>query len=247
MTLTTIAVIALVVLLTGISKSGFAGALGVFAVPLLLLVMPAIDAIALMLPILIIADVFSLRSYWRQWRPELVRLLMPGIFIGVVVAQWFITVLSPTMLTAAIATFSILFAVRSLFLGNAQYPLLASNWGARAMALLSGIASTLVHAGGPPLIMYFSAKHLKTLHYVATAAALFAFMNAIKLVAFVSQGFFTLDILLTALAFTPIAIAGNWLGVRIQQRFDTKKFVQVMNWLLLLLAFTLFTKLFIAL
>ena len=243
MALTTIIVIALVVFLTGISKSGFAGALGVFAVPLLLLVMPAIDAIALMLPILIIADVFSLRSYWRQWRPELVRLLMPGIFIGVVVAQWFISILSAPMLTAAIASFSVLFAVRSLFFSRNQYPILASNWGARLMAGLSGIASTLVHAGGPPLIMYFSAKQLKPLHYVATAAVLFAFMNAIKLVAFISQGFFSWDILLTASAFTPIAILGNWLGVHIQQRFNTKKFVNVMNWLLLLLGLVLFVKL----
>ena len=60
MALLTLTVIALVVVLTGISKSGFAGALGVFAVPLLLLVMPAVDAIALMLPILIVADVLSL-------------------------------------------------------------------------------------------------------------------------------------------------------------------------------------------
>ena len=67
MTLPTLAVIALVVVLTGISVR-ICWRPGVFAVPLLLLVMPAVDAIALMLPILIVADVLSLKSYWRQWR-----------------------------------------------------------------------------------------------------------------------------------------------------------------------------------
>ncbi|MFY8274557.1 sulfite exporter TauE/SafE family protein [Pseudoalteromonas sp. SSDWG2] len=246
MSLTTLAVIACVVFLTGISKSGFAGALGVFAVPLLLLVMPAIDAIALMLPILIIADIFSLKSYWRQWRSDLVRLLMPGIFIGVIIAQWFISVISPTALTALVASFSLLFALRSLFFSQARSALLATDWGARAMATISGVASTLVHAGGPPLIIYFSSKQLKPLHYVATAAVLFAFMNAIKLIAFTAQGFLTGDILITALAFTPIAFMGNWVGVKIQQRFKTQKFLKAMNWLLVMLAITLFIKLFVA-
>ena len=59
MELTAIVLVAFVVLLTGISKSAFAGALGVFAVPILILLLPITEAIALMLPILIIADAMS--------------------------------------------------------------------------------------------------------------------------------------------------------------------------------------------
>ena len=246
MTLLTLTVIALVVVLTGISKSGFAGALGVFAVPLLLLVMPAVDAIALMLPILIVADVLSLKSYWRQWREDLITQLLPAVIVGVIVAQWLITEIDGRWLSAAIATFSAGFAIRSLFFANTRYALLASHWGAKAMGLLSGLASTLVHAGGPPLIMYFNAKALPPRHYVATAAALFALMNGVKLIAFSSQGLLTLDILLLALAFSPLALVGNWLGVKIRQRFDAQRFVRVMNGLLLLLAAVLFIKLMLS-
>ncbi|WP_105255842.1 sulfite exporter TauE/SafE family protein [Pseudoalteromonas sp. T1lg75] len=246
MTLTTLLVIAAVVMLTGISKSGFAGALGVFAVPLLLLVMPALDAIALMLPILIIADVFSLKSYWRQWQNELIRLLLPGVVVGVLIAQWLIQIIPAAWLSAAIATLSLLFALRSLFFAKIRYGFLASDWGGRVMATLSGLASTLVHAGGPPLIIYFTAKALAPRQYVATAAALFALMNGVKLAAFSAQGLLTLDLLFSALAFVPLALLGNWLGVKIQQKFNPQHFLRVMNWLLLLLALVLYAKLMLS-
>ena len=72
MELTAIVLVAFVVLLTGISKSAFAGALGVFAVPILILLLPITEAIALMLPILIIADAMSVKSYWRKWDTALI-------------------------------------------------------------------------------------------------------------------------------------------------------------------------------
>ena len=55
MEISAVFLIAFVVLLISISKSAFAGALGVFAVPLLMLKFSAVEAIALMLPLLIIA------------------------------------------------------------------------------------------------------------------------------------------------------------------------------------------------
>jgi len=78
MDLFTLVLIAVVVLMVGVSKSAFAGALGVFAVPLLMIKLIATQAIALMLPILIIGDMLSVKSYWRKWDSKLVLSLMPG-------------------------------------------------------------------------------------------------------------------------------------------------------------------------
>ena len=66
MEMSAILLIAFVVLTTGISKSAFAGALGVFAVSLLMLKFSATEAIALMLPLLIVADAMSVRSFWTK-------------------------------------------------------------------------------------------------------------------------------------------------------------------------------------
>ncbi|WP_240474897.1 TSUP family transporter [Rheinheimera baltica] len=83
--LLTLFVIAVAVLLTGISKSGFAGAIGGITVPLMSLVISPALAAALLLPILIIADVLSLRQWWGQQSNQHLWLLVPAALLGIVV------------------------------------------------------------------------------------------------------------------------------------------------------------------
>ena len=59
--------LALVVLLSGISKAAFAGGLGLLAMPLLLLVFDANTALGLLLPLLLMLDAFTIRRYWQRW------------------------------------------------------------------------------------------------------------------------------------------------------------------------------------
>lgn len=235
MTLTTLAIIAFVVLLTGISKSGFAGALGVFSVPILMLVMPPVAAIGLMLPVLIIADIFSLKSYWQQWDIQQLKRLLPGLLVGVIIAHVLIGWLDAAFIRTAIAILCIVFAIRSLTFSLFTLNALNSRLGALSMGGLTGIASTLVHAGGPPLIMYFSTIKLSPKRFVATVAIIFAMMNAIKLIGFISLGLIEIKWALIALASLPIAFIGSRVGIWLQGRLNTAQFLKIMNILLLIL------------
>ena len=235
MTVTTLVIIAFVVLLTGVSKSGFAGALGVFAVPLLLLVMPPVAAIGLMLPVLIVADIFSLKSYWRQWHTQQLKRLLPGLLTGVLVAHALIGWLDAEVIKTAIAILCIVFAIRSLAFSQFTANAINSRIGAASMGFLAGTTSTLIHAGGPPLIMYFSSIKLPAKQFVATVAIIFAMMNAIKLIGFISLGLIEVKWALIALASLPIAFLGNRLGIWLQGKLNTAQFLNIMNFLLLLL------------
>ena len=114
MELSTIILISFVVLLTGISKSAFAGALGVFAVPLLILTLPATEAIILMLPILIIADVMSVKSYWRKWDVALIYKLIPGAMVGIIFATLLLDKINTHFIGILIALTCILFSIKPL-------------------------------------------------------------------------------------------------------------------------------------
>ncbi|MCO4320723.1 sulfite exporter TauE/SafE family protein [Aliidiomarina quisquiliarum] len=235
MDVTTIVLIAGVVLLTGISKSAFAGALGVFAVPLLMLKLPATQAIALMLPLLIIADMLSIRSYWGKWDKQLLLPLIPGAVIGVLVAYVLIDLINPEYLRLIIAFICIVFALRNLLFQQTTLRFLSNKIGALVMSMFSGVTSSLVHAGGPPIIIYFSAIGLSPSKFVATAAIFFAMMNILKLIAALSFGVLTSTTVFTALMFFPLAIVGNWLGVKINTLLDKDRFLRIMNYLLLML------------
>src|SRR5690554_7705010 len=89
--------------------------------------------------------------------------------------------------------------------------------------MFSGITSSLVHAGGPPIIIYFSAIGLTPAKFVGTAAVFFAMLNVFKLIGAVSFGVLTLPTVLTALMFFPLAFVGNWLGVKINSSLRSEE------------------------
>lgn len=239
MDLLTIILIASVVLMTGISKSAFAGALGVFAVPLLMLKLPAIEAIALMLPILIIGDILSVRSFWGRWDKHLLLSLIPGAFIGVLIAYLVIDFIKPSYLQLIIAIICIVFSLKNLFFKQTTLSFLSNRVGALFMSMFSGITSSLVHAGGPPIIIYFSTIGLNPSKFIATAAVFFAMMNIFKLIGALTFGLLSSDTVLMALLFFPLALLGNWVGVKINTVLNKQLFLKIMNYLLLLLGFWL--------
>jgi hypothetical protein len=235
MEISAVLLITLVVLLVGISKSAFAGALGVFAVPLLMLKFTAIEAITLMLPLLIIADAMSVKSFWKRWDTPLLFSLIPGAILGIMIANLTMDHINSEYLRYIIALICIMFAIKNICFKQLHLSFINNRIGAYFMSASSGISSTLVHAGGPPLIIYFTAIGLAQTKFVATAAVFIAIMNIIKLIGVLSLGLLTIDMVLIALAFTPVAFMGNWLGVKLNNRLDKKLFLKLMNYLLLLL------------
>ena len=235
MEISAVLLIILVVLLVGISKSAFAGALGVFAVPLLMLKFTAIEAITLMLPLLIIADAMSVKSFWKKWDTTLLFSLIPGAVLGIVIANLTMDHINPEYLRYIIALICIMFAIKNIYFKQLHLSFINNRIGAYFMSAISGVSSTLVHAGGPPLIIYFTAIGLAQTKFVATAAVFFAIMNIIKLIGVLSLGLLTIDTDLLAVAFMPFAFIGNWLVVKLNNRLDKKLFLKLMNYLLLLL------------
>lgn len=231
----TVALIAAVVLLIGISKSAFAGALGVFAVPLLMLKLSATEAIFLMLPLLIVGDMLSVKSYWNKWDSRLLRTLIPGAIVGVGIAYFIMDFIDTEYLQVIIGIICIIFSLKNLLFKQAVITALNNKVGAFIMSIFSGITSSLVHAGGPPIIIYFSAIGLAPAKFIATASAFFAMMNVFKLIGVTALGGLTSDIMLTAMAFIPLALVGNWIGVKINTSLNKQLFLKVMSYLLLLL------------
>ncbi len=75
--------------------------------------------------------------------------------------------------------------------------------------MFSGLTSSLVHAGGPPIIIYFSAIGLAPAKFIATASVFFFMMNIFKLIGVTALGMLTGEIILTAMTFIPLAFVDN--------------------------------------
>lgn len=73
------------------------------------LVMPVDQVLGLMLPLLMMADVFAVTSHWRRWDNRLLLLLVPASLIGITVGTALLTTISADALRIGLAVIIILF------------------------------------------------------------------------------------------------------------------------------------------
>jgi uncharacterized membrane protein YfcA len=201
----------------GLSKGGFAG-VGQMATPMLALVMPPLEAAAIMLPIMIVQDATAVWVYRKNWSGRILMIVIPGAIVGVGLG-W--------LLAAHISD-----AAVRVFTGCATIAFVLYNWlGPKRIAdevakdvgsanvplgvfcgVLSGFASTVAQAGGPPYQIYVLAQKLPKMTFVGTTAITFATLNWLKVVPYFALGQFSTKGLGTSLVLLPLAIATNALG-----------------------------------
>jgi hypothetical protein len=78
---------------------------------------------------------------------------------------------------------------------------------------LSGFASFIAHAAGPPLSVYLLPQRMDKTRFLATTVAFVLFMNYVKLIPYAWLGQFSAENLATSLVLLPLAPLGMWLGI----------------------------------
>ena len=228
------ALVALAALFVGMAKAGFSG-LGMVAVVLMALVMPARQSTGELLTILITADVFAVLAFRRHavW-PHVLRLL-PAALVGIV-CGWLLMPLVPEgafrpfigWLTIALLVLMVLQRTTPLAQAAASHPAIAIPTG-----WLGGVTTMLANAAGPIMTIYLLACRLPKLELVGTGAWFFFIINLAKVPFSIRLGLIDRSSLLLTLAVAPVVIVGGFSGRWILRRINQRVF----EWLLL--AFTL--------
>ncbi len=211
------------VFITGVSKSGFAGGIGVISVPLLTLQVGPIRAAALMLPLLLLMDFFSVRAWWGKQLNEHLKHLLPASMLGILIGYLLFDYLDDQILAFMLGVFSVLFSLYGLMKG-AKFKHRTSPRVGRISGLVAGFTSFLAHAGGPPLNYYLIPLKLPRENYLGTAVVFFAAINAVKLLPYAMLGQVNTENLLIALVLAPVAWIGIRAGLWIQARLNDEVF-----------------------
>lgn len=206
------------VLLYGVAKGGFAGPAAVLAVPLMSILMSPSQAAAILLPILVVMDVFVLRTYWGKFDRTAVKILLPAALVGIGVGYLLAQGLSDSGMRIVIGVITLLFGLKTLIHLQSAADASHNAWSGSFFGALAGFTSFSIHAGGPPLAMYLMPRKLDPLLYAGTSGVFFAVVNSVKLVPYYSLGQLgTSNLLLSALLvpLAPIGVAlGHWLVAR---------------------------------
>lgn len=215
------------VILIGLSKGGFGGAMALLGVPLMALVVPPVQAAAILLPVLIVMDWASLWSWWRYWHPRTLLILLPGGIIGVGIGWLTASVVTEAEIKLIVGTVALAFVLRYIWQtlrarrsGNSveakpQRPALGVFWGT-----VAGFTSFVAHAGGPPYQFYALPLGHDPKTYTGTSVRYFAVVNLLKVFPYFMLGQFDRANLEIALSLLPVAVvatfAGAWLVHRMR-------------------------------
>ena len=231
------------VFLSGISKGGFAGGIGILAVPLMALAVAPAQAAAIMLPILCAIDLVGLWAYRGKGSRSELWIILPGAAIGILVGALTFRYLDNDTIRILLGAIAVLFALRYYL----------QSWLARRRAALpaapaprsvpkggfwsavSGFTSFVAHAGSPPLAVYLYPRRLEKTALQATTVVFFACVNYAKILPYALLGLFPAVNVATSAVLMPLAILGAFLGVWMHRRVPENLFYT------LCYAFTLIT------
>jgi len=219
------------VVLVGLSKGGMGGAFALMGVPVLALVMPPMQAAALMLPILLAMDAVGLRIWWGRWHRPTLTLLLPPAILGIGVGWLTATVTSEALVRLLVGLTALGFmanlAVRKLRAQNALPTgrRLVAGW---LWGSLSGFTSFVAHAGGPPFQVFVLPMRMDPKLYTGTSVMFFAVVNVVKVAPYAMLAQFDPVTMQSAAVMLPVAVVAVLAGAAVVKRMRPEVFYPFM-------------------
>jgi len=231
-----ISIALLSVLLLGLAKGGMLG-LGMLGMPLMAMVFPPVEAGAILMPLLVVQDIFGMWLYRKNWNRRIIAWMLPGAVCGVAVAAYFASIMPVHVILAILGGISVVFGLWRVWVTWRDMPVTvrtSKEWPGLIFGFFSGITSQIAHAGAPPFRIWVMPKNLPHIQFAGTAIMLFGFVNYVKVPAFIALGAFTRETLILSRLLTPVALLSTMAGARLVPYIKGRSFFLFANMMLVL-------------
>ncbi len=216
-------------ILVGLAKGGLGG-IGTLAVPVLALAISPVKAAGLLLPILVVSDMFGLWLYRRNFDRRNLLVLVSSGCVGVAIGWATAAFVSDRMVGLFVGVIGVAFCTNLWF--RRRHPIVPKPadlprgifWGA-----IMGFTSFVSHSGAPPYQVYVLPQRLEKTVYAGTTTITFAAINAIKLIPYWALGQLSFANLKAAAFLFPVAIASTFIGVRLVRVLPERGFFLFVN------------------
>lgn len=215
-------------LLAGFSKTGIPG-MGILFVGIFVNVLPVRQATGVVLPMLVLGDLFAVALYRRyaQWG-HLIRLL-PATVAGVVFGWFVLRSLNDGQTARLVGLIMLIMLAVHLWRkaragAEVEAVAHAPRWFSVLTGLLAGFATQVANAAGPVMSLYLLSMQLPKLEFLGTGAVFFMLINWFKVPFMIQLGMINRETLLLNLWLAPAVIAGAMIGRGILHRINQKAF-----------------------
>ena len=208
--------ISFAVFLLGLSKSGIKG-IGIIIVIILAFVFGEKASTGILLPMLIVADIFAVTYYYHHVKWHIIKKLIPWMIVGVLVGVWVGNDISEVVFKRLMAVIIIVSVLIMFYTENRKSANVPKNkiFGI-VMGFLAGFTTMIGNLAGPISNIYFLAIRFPKNEFIGTAAWLFFIINVFKLPfhILVWKTVTTETLVLNSVLIPPVII-GFFLGARI--------------------------------
>ena len=233
-----VSVAILTAIFVGLSKGGLGGAMAILGVAVMSLVIPPVQAAAILLPILLVMDFIGLWAWWGNFDWRTIRLMLPGALVGVAVGWLTAAVVSDAAVRLIVGGIAMIYLARWVWAARTggrpattHDPKLAAFW-----SLFAGYGSFVAHSGGPPYQIYTMPLKLPPVIFTGTSTLFFTLVNVAKLPPYIALGQFDAANLITAAVLMPVAAVAVLAGVWIVKRMRMEVFYPFMHAMIFLVA-----------
>ncbi len=168
-------------LFLGLGKSGVKG-IGVIIVTIMALVFGGKSSTGVLIPMMIVADVFAVVYYHRHTQWRLLRNLLPAMIVGVLIGVWIGNDISDHLFKQIMAVFILMTVLVMIWMDHKKNKNISHHWiFSSGMGLVSGVTSMIGNLAGSFVNIYFLAMRLPKNEFIGTAAWLFFIINVFKL------------------------------------------------------------------
>jgi uncharacterized protein len=209
-------------ILVGMSKTGVAG-LGNLVVPLMALLFGGKASSGLLLPMLVMADVFGVSYYHRETQWKHIVKVMPwalvGLGIGVLVGKQISDIQFKQWIGGIVLMSLGILIWQDLKTKDKDVP---HAWYFSAIfGIMGGFATMIGNAAGPIMSVYLLSANLPKNHYIGTAAWFFFIINVLKLPLQIwAWHNITLETLTFNLLLLPGIMLGAFIGIHLVKKIS---------------------------
>ncbi|MFN4227670.1 MAG: sulfite exporter TauE/SafE family protein [Candidatus Ratteibacteria bacterium] len=216
--------------LIGVSKTGVPG-VGILAIPLTAMILPAKASTGIILPLLIIGDIFAVTYYRKRAIWKYIIRLLPFASFGVIVGYFLMGKINDQQLSKFIGIIIITILFLNWYWNKKEIKIPENIYFAPLIGLFAGITTMMANAAGPFLIIYLLAMKLPKAEFVGTGAWYFFILNWFKVPFSVKLGLINIHSLKLNFLLIPGITVGALLGIFFLKKIPQKIFNNLVQFL----------------
>lgn len=212
-------------MLIGMAKTGVHG-MGMIAVPLLASTFGGKDSSGLMLPMLIMADIFGVAYYHRHAEWKYLIKLFPWAIVGVILGTWTGNYIDDQLFRTIMGIIIFVSLGAMVWLERASKDKIPDYWWfAMLLGIVAGFTTMVGNLAGSAMALYLLSMRMPKNQFIGTAAWFFMAVNWFKVPFHIwSWDTISVNSVLLDLMVLPMIAIGAYLGIKVIKKVSDQGF-----------------------